>query len=96
MEFIDPPENSIRRKSRIWDERIQILKENPTRWALIGEFSPGVASQIRSGNYKAFLDETVRDSDSEDKKRYMADNWEVRTARIGDGGRMNMWIRWIG
>jgi hypothetical protein len=96
MEFIDPPENSISRKSRIWDERIQTLKENPTRWALIGEFSPGVASQIRSGNYKAFLGENMRDSDSAEKKRYMAANWEVRTARIEDGSRMKMWIRWIG
>jgi hypothetical protein len=95
MEWNDPPAITRGRKSAAWDDRIKILKENPTRFALIGEFSPGVASQIRAGNYKAFLADELRDAEPADKKRYMADNWEVRTART-DTGRMNMWIRWIG
>lgn len=96
MEFIDPPENTRTIRSQVWVERVKILKENPTRWALIGEFSPGVASQIRAGAYKAFIDADIDEYDMDAKKRFMSENWEVRTARAKDNKRMSMWIRWIG
>lgn len=96
MEFIDPPENTRTMRSQVWKDRVNTLKENPTRWALIGEFSPGVASQIRSGTYKAFLDGDIDEYDTDAKKRYMSEHWEVRTARLKEDRRMSMWIRWIG
>ena len=96
MEFIDPPENVRTRRSAIWAERVKTLKENPTRWALIGDFSPGVPSQIRSGAYRAFIPADIEAHDIEGRKRYMTDNWEVRTVRQGEGTRTSMWIRWIG
>lgn len=88
MEFIDPPAGNRRGR---WKEIVQTLKENKGKWALVGNFSPGVATQIRRGNYKAFID-----NDSVTPEVHMKQHWEVTTRKTNDGSRNDIYIRWLG
>ena len=92
MEFVDPPEAKGQRSER-WREIAKTLKENRGQWALVGNFSPGVATHIRRGQYKAFL---PSDATSETPEVYMKQHWEVTTRKTDDGNRNDIYIRWLG
>lgn len=96
MEFVDPPLSSRERKSEEWKSRVEQMKANPLKWALIGEFSPGVSTQIKNGDYKAFLPEELRDAEQERKQAYMRSSWQIRTTRSNKEKRMSLYIKWIG
>jgi hypothetical protein len=92
MEFIDPPPEAKGQRSERWREIVRTLKENKGQWALVGNFSPGVATHIRRGQYRAFLD--ANDPSSPDV--YMKQHWEVTTRKTDNGTRNDVYVRWLG
>jgi len=91
MEFIDPPPEARGQRSERWREIVKTLKENRGQWALVGNFSPGVATHIRRGQYKAFLDGDTMSPDV-----YMKQHWEVTTRKTDNGSRNDIYVRWLG
>ena len=94
MEFVDPPLEARGERSKRWKEIVATLKENKGEWAMVGNFSPGVATHIRRGLYKAFLEGWV--GSEGDVAAYMQRNWEVTTRKTETGSRNDIYIRWIG
>jgi hypothetical protein len=94
MEFIDPPKEARGERSKRWKEIVATLKKNPGEWALVGNFSPGVATHIRRGQYKAFHEGW--EGDVHQLTAYMERNWEVTTRKTDTGSRNDIYIRWLG
>ena len=61
---------------------------------MVGNFSPGVATHIRRGLYKAFLGGWV--GSEGDVTAYMQRHWEITTRKTDVGSRNDIYIRWIG
>jgi len=91
MEFSDPPMSKRGVRSERWINIVKELKANPNMWAIVGTFSPGVATQIRRGEFPAFVEGCTIDP-----KVYMDMNWEITTRKVSEGRSNNLWIRWIG
>ncbi len=97
-----PPPSQSRPSGRRWTETVAAVKAIPRDsesegWAYVGEYSPGVPSQIRAGNYPAFLPEDLDGWPS--PETYMRANWQIttRVAHSEDGKRrVGVWMRWIG
>jgi hypothetical protein len=91
VEFIDKlPESKLHRPSQFWVDVVREVKANAGKWANVGDFSPGVASQIRAGHYPAFIPPGV-----EDKKEYMDKHWSVSTRSNGlPNRRCNVYVMW--
>lgn len=94
MEFVDPPVEGRGERSQRWRNIVASLKERPGEWALVGNFSPGVATHIRRGKYRAFLDGL--DENVHSPESHMQRNWEVTTRKTDSGNRNDVYIRWIG
>lgn len=92
MEFVTPPPERKGQRSQKWREIVAALKEKKGEWALVGNFSPGVATHIRRGKYPAFLE----DCDNDQHGVYMAAHWEVTTRKTDNGKRNDVYIRWLG
>lgn len=92
MEFITPPPEKKGQRSERWREIIVKLKENKGEWALVGNFSPGVATHIRRGKYPAFLEGSA----NMDPNVFMSQHWEITTRKTDEGKRNNIYIRWLG
>lgn len=93
MEFIDPPEDKRQQRTAEWQRIVTELKAHPSEWAKVGNFSPGVATAIRRGKYRAF---TADAPEYEDPEAYMTRNWQIRSSKTSDGTRNDIFIRWIG
>lgn len=91
MEFVTPPPERKGQRSQKWREIVAALKEKKGEWALVGNFSPGVATHIRRGKYPAFLDGCDRSPDL-----WMRDHWEITTRKTDNGKRNDVYIRWLG
>jgi hypothetical protein len=91
MEFVDPPKTKRTGSRPKWLAIVNELKAQPGEWAKVGNFSPGVPTQIRNGAYPAFL---PADYDG-DQEAYMRLHWEV-TTRSTTPGRLDVWVRWLG
>jgi hypothetical protein len=91
VQFVEQlPESKLHRPSQFWLDVVAEVKSNPGKWANVGEFSPGVASQIRAGHYPAFIPAGV-----EDKKAYMDRYWRVSTRSNGlPNRRCNVYVMW--
>lgn len=94
MEFVSPPPETRGPRSERWIKVVAELKQNPGEWALVGNFSPGVATHIRRGKYPAFL--TGVDSSQEGAHLYMNRHWEITTRKTNEGKRNDIYIRWLG
>lgn len=99
MEFVSPPPEKKGQRSERWREIVQTLKSNKGEWALVGNFSPGVATHIRNGEYRAFLDDF--EGTPEQAALYMKRHWEVTTRKTdgsveGDRKRNDVYIRYLG
>ena len=92
MEFTEPPLMKHQKSRKHWTEIVQQLKSNPGKWALVGNYSPGVATHIRRGKYPAFLEGWQ--GTPEQVLLYMGRHWEVTTRKTGEG-RNDVFIRWI-
>lgn len=91
MEFMEPPPEERGQRSKRWEEIAATLRENPGQWAKVGNFSPGIATAIRRGQYKAFLDP----SDPSPADVYMKQHWEVTTRKTEGGSRNDVYIRYL-
>lgn len=94
MEFVSPPPEKKRQRSEKWRNIVAELRANPGEWALVGNYSPGVATHIRRGKYPAFLDDT--EAFMSGPETYMSLHWEVTTRKTDDGKRNDVYIRYIG
>jgi hypothetical protein len=92
MEFVDPPEARQYDSKEKWKEIVKSLKERRGEWALVGNYSIGVAAHIRNGKYPAFL---PKGTDGDLRRSYMDFHWEV-TVRGSENGRNDVYIRWLG
>lgn len=94
MEFVEPPPEARGERTKRWGEIVDTLMDNPGKWALVGNFSPGIATAIRRGRYKVFL----RDFEGTDfeEQAYMKRYWEVTTRKTHDGRRNDVYVRWLG
>ncbi len=80
LEKSDPPVTG--KKSNVfWRETAAFLRDNPSEWYVIGEWSAGVASQIRRGAYTAFIPEDIS---KEKRAEYMKYSWEFHSQMTGD------------
>lgn len=81
-------------KGKHWVDAVTFLKQHPDEWALLGEFSTGVAPAIRRGEYPAFIPEGF----DGDRKEFMEKNFEVTVNTIkGDPSRRTeLFARYIG
>lgn len=96
MEFVESiPKTVTKARSEEWIERVRIMKENPGKMANVGEYSPAVATHIRSGMYRAFLPDDM--TDVVDRSDYMDEHWEVHTRSLnGSRKKVNIFISWLG
>lgn len=95
MQIGNPPE-SKRKPSTDWVKRVTMLQNQyPGEYGLVGNYSVGVATHIRQGDYPAFLPEHVRGREADEKKKYVSAHWDVTTRRTPDG-RNDVYIAWIG
>lgn len=92
MEKENPPITPRSVRSAEWEERVATMKADKGEFYKVGNFSPGVATHIRHGEYKAFLDP----NDSTDPRTYMKMHWEITTRKTHEGSRNNIYIRWLG
>jgi hypothetical protein len=91
----DPPPMPVRNKSRDrWLDVAQKVRGLDGAWAFIGNHSPGVATHIRRGRYRAFLSDL--DMDPEQAEQYMTRNWELTTRKSDQEKRVGVWVRYIG
>ena len=94
MEFVSPPPEAKGERSKRWQEIVTNLKQHRGEWALVGNFSPGVATHIRRGKYAAFME---GDNVPEEQAHgYMSRYWEITTRKTSDGKRNDIYIRYIG
>jgi hypothetical protein len=91
VQFSEPPLARKKTVSQKWVDIVAELKSNPNQWALVGNYSPGVATHIRRGRYPAFLPEGETN-----KEPYMGQHWEITTRKTDNGSRNDVYIRWLG
>lgn len=94
MDFVEaPPERQRRPISQHWVEIVAKLHENPRQWALVGTYSPGIATAIRRGRYPAF---TLNKPEGIEDEVWIEQNYEITTRKCEDGSRNDIYIRYIG
>lgn len=96
MERMDPPVEAKGQRSAEWRERVRLLKEHPGEFYKVGNYSPGVATHIRRGEYKAFLDPDNPPLSPEQAEVYMKQHWQITTRKTESGTRNDIFIRWLG
>jgi hypothetical protein len=95
MQIGNPPE-SKRKPSTDWVSKVALLQsEYPDQFGMVGNYSVGVATHIRQGDYPAFLPERLRGAEPVEKEQYVKEHWEVTTRRTADG-RNDVYVKWIG
>lgn len=94
VEFREVPPSKAGRQSDKWKTIVAELMDNPGKAGYVGNWSPGVATQIRYGMYPAFL-LGRRFEDDEQKKAYMRNSFLVETRKT-EPGRADVWITYIG
>lgn len=75
MEFMKPPKSGKEKRTEKWKGIAEALRAAPREWGFVGTFSPGVAAQIRRGEYPAFINE----GDHRSQQVQMKQDWEVTT-----------------
>lgn len=90
MEIVDPPGRGLRGPSVRWLTIVDTLKnKHPGEYGLVGQFSNGVATQIRKGIYPAFIPESVPRSEPL-RSDYMTRHWDITTRK------RDLYIKWVG
>lgn len=87
----DPPETHQAARRVNWTEVVATLKATPNTWYRVGEFSPGVATYLKAGRYKALYPDDVVHAPS-----YISQHYEIttRVARPGEP-RVDLFMRWL-
>lgn len=94
MEKMDPPPSIRTERSEDWRNRVLLMKSNPGEYYKVGNYSPGVATHIRRGEYRAFLDGFQ--GSPEQLASYMERHWHVTTRKTDGGTRNDVFIKWLG
>jgi len=81
MEFVDPPVTRKGAVSEKWLAIAQELQDNPNKWALVGDFTPGMATHLRRGTYPAFMADFSGEG-VEQATLYMKRHWQITTRKI--------------
>jgi hypothetical protein len=94
MEIVDPPPITRGRgPTSRWTEIVKTLKtQHPGEYAKVGSYSSGVATQIRNGQYSAFIPDDIMLSAS--RIDYMQRHWDITTRKIGKA--TDIYIKWVG
>ena len=93
MEKMEPPPTARSERSEEWRNKVATMKANKGEYYKVGDYSPGVATHIRRGKYKAFLDgQHMSDDEAE---AYMKRHWEITTRKTTDG-RNDVFVCWLG
>jgi len=92
MQFTSLPPSNKHAGSQKWREAVKAAQGRPKEWLMVGNYSPGVASQIRAGMYAAFFPAGLHEVE---KRAYMRAYWEV-TTRVNGARRCDVYIRWLG
>lgn len=95
MEFIEPPPSKKGAMSDRWINVVAELKTKKDQWALVGNYSPGVATHLRRGKYPAFMGD-FSNFDPAQAALYMQRHWEITTRKTHNGDRNDVYIRWVG
>lgn len=95
VEFRDPPASVAGRTSDKWKKIVNEIMDNPGKCAFVGNWSPGVATQIRRGAYPAFLMHADTHMNEDEKARFMKMNFHVETRKTTPG-RADVYITYIG
>jgi hypothetical protein len=93
MELVkqDPPAPQQFIRGIKWDEVVDVLKNNPNDFFLVGEFSPGMASHLRSGKIKAMVP-----AGETDPEGYVSRHYEITARSIVKGGaRVEIFMRYL-
>lgn len=94
MQIGEPPP-SRKKPSANWVNKVSAIKAlDPEVFGMVGNFSVGVATHIRNGEYPAFLPAN-QPTTTEDRKAYVTKHWLITTRKTPDG-RNDVWIRWLG
>ncbi len=96
MERMDPPPTAKSERSEDWRQRVNLLQQNPNEYYKVGNYSPGVATHIRRGSYKAFLPAEAAGWSDDTKETYMRQHWHVTTRKTDDGTRNDVFVKWLG
>ena len=91
MEFRDPPKSLNETRKEKWKNIIREAKKRRGEWCFVGNYSPGVPAQIRSGLYRAFLVD-----DGRPEYLQMQQDWEVTSRYTETNVRCDVYIRYIG
>lgn len=90
MEFTDLPPSKKHAGSQKWRDAVAAAKQRPNDWLMVGNYSPGVASQIRAGMYPAFYPQGT-----DNARTYIRVYWQITTRTTTDR-RCDVYIRWLG
>jgi len=93
MLFADNPPKSEKYRKPLpenWIKTAQELRDNIGKWANVGNYSLGVSTRIKRGEYKAFLPNI--DMNQVQAERYMSMHYEITTRKTGPG-RVDIWMR---
>lgn len=87
----DPPDTHQSARRVNWTEVVTLLKATPNKWYKVGEFSPGVATYLKAGRYKALYP-----ADTTHPQSYISQHYEIttRVARPGEQ-RVDLFMRWL-
>lgn len=97
MEFEEPPELENTPDRAYWIGVARELKNNPGKAGKTGPYSVGVAHNIRSGKYVAFLPHNLaKGYDWDERHDYMNRHWAVTTRKAGSRERQHVYITWEG
>lgn len=91
VEFTDPPITKVQASRQHWESVAAALKDSPDQWGKVGTFSPGIATAIRRGKYRAFLE----GRGDIDPQAWMRMHWVVRTSKADSRMRDHVFMKWI-
>lgn len=94
MEFDDSPPLGFRQqRAAFWRNAVKELQAMPGQWGKVGEYSPGIATQLRKGKYSYFLDGKP---ESMEPETWMRSRWDIHAKKLPGQRRDEVWIRWNG
>lgn len=93
VEFGEPPVSRRDQKRQRWQAAANELRNRPMQWGKVGIYSPGIATALRKGYYKQFLDGKPEEILPDQWMRQM---WEIHAVKVADHKKDEIWMRWLG
>lgn len=93
VEFGEPPMSQRDIKAERWRKVVEELKNNPNTWGKVGIYAPGIATALRKGLYRQFLEGKPEDMPPGE---WMRLHWQVHALKVADHKKDEIWVRWLG